>query len=181
MTKISGQKKLPKSASKFANKNSGDRVLSEQFLTVTLDNEQQALLPTRQLLEIVNVDLSQITAIAGIAPYVMGVYNWRGDVIWVVDLASMLGYKPLYAQEYGQRKFQDKCHVIFLRSQDTAIGFAVSRVGQMIRCDPSTIQTSALTFANPMMMQACQGYWLMDDRETFLVLNGDAIAQIVQA
>ena len=59
---------------------------TEQFLTFSLgQDQQQALLPTSQLLEIVRVNLSQITPIAGIAPYVMGVYNWRGDVIWVID------------------------------------------------------------------------------------------------
>ena len=149
----------------------------EQFLSFYLES-QQALLPTQQLLEIVKVSLSQITAIAGLAPSVMGIYNWRGDVIWVVDLASLLGYKPIYAQQYEQEKIQDKCHIIFLRSQDNVIGFAVPRVGQMVKCDISTIQTSALTFANPAMMQACRGYWLSGSEETFLVLDGDAIAEI---
>jgi positive phototaxis protein PixI len=152
----------------------------DQFLTFALAPEQQALLPTQQLLEIVKVNLSQLTAIAGISTSVMGVYNWRGDVIWVVDLASMLGYKPLYAQEYAQGKFQDKCHIIFVRSQDHVLGFAVSQVGQMIRCDTATIQTSGFSFTNPAMMKACRGYWLNGSNETFLVLDGDAIAQIAQ-
>jgi positive phototaxis protein PixI len=152
---------------------------TEQFLTFSLgQDEQQALLATSQLLEIVRVNLSQITPIAGIAPYVMGVYNWRGDVIWVIDLASMLGYKPLYAQE--QSKFQDKCNVIFLRTQDMVIGLAVSQVGQMIKCDISKIQTTGLTFTNPVMHQACRGYWLTANSDTFLVLDGNAIAQATQ-
>lgn len=152
----------------------------EQFLSFSLTSDQQALIATRQLLEIVKIDLSQITAIAGLAPSVMGIYNWRGDVIWVVDLASLLGHQPLYAQTYEYEKFQDKCHVIFLRSQDNVIGFAVSEVGQMIKCDLAAIQTSAIAFANPVMMQVCKGYWLRGADETFLVLDGEAIAQALQ-
>nr|WP_277873864.1 chemotaxis protein CheW [Pseudanabaena sp. FACHB-1998] len=149
-------------------------------LTNSPTNTQKALLPTKQLLEIVNVNLTQITAIAGLAsPSVMGIYNWRGDVIWVVDLASMLGDKPLYAQEYNLGNFQDKCHIIFLRSQDTVLGFAVAKVWQMVRCEPSSIQPANLGFANQAAMQACRGYWLSDKNETFLVLDGNAIAQIV--
>lgn len=155
------------------------QITTEQLLSFSLEREQQALLPTHQLLEIVKVDLSQITAIAGLDKSIMGIYNWRGDVIWVVDLASLLGCKPLYAQGYAQEKFQDKCHIIFLRSQDNVIGLAVSHIGQMMRCDVAKIQTSALTFGNPEMMQVCQGYWLSGDEETFLVLDGDAIAQII--
>ena len=155
-----------------------ETLTTEQFLTFSLGQDQQALLPTSQLLEIVKVYLSQITAIAGIAPYVMGVYNWRGDVIWIIDLASMLGYKPLYAQE--QAKFQDKCHVIFLRTQDTVIGLAVSQVGQMLKCDIAKIQTTGLVFTNPVMKEACRGYWLGGISDTFLVLDGNAIAQSTQ-
>lgn len=156
-----------------------ETLTTEQFLTFSLaQDQQQGLLPTSQLLEIVKVNLSQITPIAGIAPYVMGVYNWRGDVIWVIDLASMLGYKPLYAQD--QSKFQDKCHIIFLRIQDAVIGLAVSQVGQMIKCDISKIQTSGLAFANPVMQKACRGYWLSGSRDTFLVFDGEAIAQSAQ-
>lgn len=155
---------------------------AEQFLAFSITSNQKALLPTRQLLEIVNVNLTQITAIAGLSsPSVMGIYNWRGDVIWVVDLASMLGYKPLYAQEYNLGNFQDKCHIIFLRSQDTVLGFAVAKVWQMVRCDASTIQTTNLGFANQAAMQACRGYWLSDKNETFLVLDGNAIAQVVRS
>jgi len=154
------------------------QIKTAQFLSFYLESDQQALLPTDQLLEIVKVNLSQITAIAGLAPSIMGIYNWRGDVIWVVDLASLLGYKPLYAQQYAQEKLRDKCHIVFLRSQDNVIGFAVQHVGQIVKCDISTIQTSALTFANLAMMQACRGYWLSGSEETFLVLDGDAIAEI---
>ncbi|MEY3301687.1 MAG: chemotaxis protein CheW [Pseudanabaena sp.] len=152
---------------------------TEQFLSFPLEPEQQALLPTHQLLEIVKASLSQITAIAGLDKSVMGIYNWRGDAIWVVDLASLLGYKPLYAQDHEQEKLQDKCHIIFMRSQDNVIGFAVSHVGQMLKCETSKIQTSALIFPNSVMMQVCRGYWLSSINETFLVLDGDAIAQII--
>ena len=147
----------------------------EQFLSFSLGQDQQALLPTSQLIEIVKVSLSQITPIAGTAPYVMGVYNWRGDVIWVMDLASMLGYRPLYAQEQG--KFLDKCHVIFLRIQDRVIGLVVSQVGQMIKCDIAKIQTTGLAFTNPVMKEVCRGYWLGESSNTFLVLDGKAIAK----
>lgn len=51
---------------------------TEQFLSFPLEPEQQALLPTHQLLEIVKASLSQITAIAGLDKSVMGIYNWRG-------------------------------------------------------------------------------------------------------
>ena len=150
---------------------------TEQFLTFSLSLEQQALLPTQQLLEIVKVNLSQITAIAGLEPYVMGIYNWRGDVIWVVDLASMLGFTPIYAQEDDRGGFQDRCHIIFLRSQDMTIGFAVPQVGQMVKIDTTKIQASAIAFKYESLADICSGYWLNANNQMLLVLDGVAIIQ----
>ncbi|MBD2187168.1 chemotaxis protein CheW [Pseudanabaena mucicola] len=153
---------------------------NDQFLTFTLASDQQGLLPTSQLLEIVRVDLSEITAIAGLSPSVMGIYNWRGDVTWVVDLASLLGYAPLYTQAYRLKKFQDKCHVLFLKSQDMVIGIAVQQVGQVMKCDSSKLQKSGISFSNPILADVCHGYWLNPDNEALLVLDGHAIMRNVQ-
>ncbi len=153
--------------------------LTDQFLTFALAPDQQALLPTHQMLEIVNVSLSQITPISGLSPSVMGIYNWRGDAIWIVDLASLLGYTPLYSQEYDLGKFQDRCHVLFLRSQDMIVGFAVHHVGQMVRCDTTKIQSLALSNSNTVLSEVCSGYWLSGNNETLLVLDGGGIMQVV--
>ena len=153
---------------------------TDLFLTFSLESEQKALLPTHQLLEIVKVRLSQITAIAGLAPSVMGIYNWRGDVVWIVDLASLLGYTPLYAQDHSSRKFQDSYHILFLRSQEMIVGFAVHHVGQMVRCDPAKIQSSALAFRNAILAEVSAGYWLDARNEALLVLDGKALVQNVQ-
>ncbi len=159
----------------------GQKVLAQlttdQFLTFSLAPDQQAILLTQHLLEIVSVNLSKITAIAGLDSYVMGIYNWRGDVIWVVDLASMLGYTPLYAQENNSGKFQDRCHIIFLRSQDMIIGFAVHHVGQMVKVETTKIQPAAIAFRNAALSEVCSGYWLNSLNETLLVLDGVAIIE----
>ncbi|PZU94056.1 MAG: hypothetical protein DCE90_15615 [Pseudanabaena sp.] len=155
--------------------------VTEQFLTFSLANDQQALLPTTQLLEIVQIDLTQITAISGLpSPSVMGIYNWRGEIVWVIDLASMLGCKPLYAQALDLGRFQDNCSVIFLRSLNSVIGFAVSQVGQLIRINSSAIETSGLTLS-PVMAQVCQGSWLNSRDESLLVLDGNALIEIVHS
>ncbi|MEE3716098.1 chemotaxis protein CheW [Tumidithrix elongata RA019] len=161
---------------------------SEQFLTFSVSPTQKVMLATRQLVEILNLSLGQITAIADVAPTVMGVCNWRGEVLWVVDLAYLMGFEPIYRSGYTQTN----CSVILVRqnasqreSQGIAIGLAVTQVGQMLWCESEQILPAPATIANSGMGKFLRGYWLnetgwLEGSETLLVLNGDALVRAFQ-
>ncbi|CAN1212477.1 chemotaxis protein CheW [Tumidithrix helvetica PCC 7403] len=157
------------------------KINTEQFLTFSVSPTQKVMLATKQLVEILNLSLGQITAIADVAPTVMGVCNWRGEVLWVVDLAYLMGFEPLYRSGYTQTN----CSVILVRSQGMAIGLAVTQVGQMLWCESEQILPAPATFANSGMGKFLRGYWLNETgwhegSETLLVLNGDALVRAFQ-
>lgn len=72
--------------------------VGEQFLRLYLDSETGALLPITQLTEVLNVPCSQVMPIPHMHSWMMGVYNWRGEILWLVDLAHLVGITPLYQQ-----------------------------------------------------------------------------------
>ena len=72
--------------------------IGEQFLRLYLDGETGALLPISQLTEVLNVSYSQVMPIPHMYPWIMGVYNWRGEILWLVDLANLVGITPMYQQ-----------------------------------------------------------------------------------
>ena len=41
--------------------------------------------------EIINMQLDLVVPIPHLPPAVIGVYNWRGEILWVVDLSRLLG------------------------------------------------------------------------------------------
>ncbi len=40
--------------------------------------------------------IKEIVPIPHMPPWVMGVHNWRGEILWMVDLGHLLGLTPLY-------------------------------------------------------------------------------------
>jgi positive phototaxis protein PixI len=155
------------------------RANTEQFLTFSVSPTQKVMLPTRQLVEILNLSLGQITSIADVSPTIMGVCNWRGEVLWVVDLASLTGFEPLY-RNYSQ----SNTNVILARSQGLTIGLAVSQIGQMLWCDLDRIMPAPASFSSAGMSKFLRGYWLNQTsdgkNETYLILNADAIVTAFQ-
>jgi Chemotaxis signal transduction protein len=69
-----------------------------RFLQFAL-GEYQLLFPLEKLQEIFSLNLSQVTAVPELASYVMGIYNWRGNLAWLIDLQELLTGTPTIWKE----------------------------------------------------------------------------------
>jgi positive phototaxis protein PixI len=47
-------------------------------------------LPTASAIEILQISVDRIVPIPHLPPAVLGIHNWRGEMLWVADLANML-------------------------------------------------------------------------------------------
>lgn len=139
--------------------------MAEQFLTLILP-EQRVMLPAQQLLEVLSLSSDRLSPIPDTPSYAMGVTNWRGEVLWVVDLSALMGLEPLYRQPLRLRKFP----VVIVSHPTTPIGLAVVEVGKMVRCDAQEFRSDA-----PELVKFGEGAWISPDREVVLVLSGDRL------
>jgi positive phototaxis protein PixI len=152
-------------------------IATEQFLSFNLTSTIQAMLPTQQLTEILNLSFNQIVPIPDMAAQIMGVCNWRGEVLWLVDLGYLLGSEPLCSRGYQQ----STCKAIVVQHQGHALGLVVHQVKQIIWCDLTQVQSLPKTPFSPELSTCLQGYWLTPHNETLLVLDGDVIVDFFRS
>jgi positive phototaxis protein PixI len=143
----------------------------QQFLRLQLPGNVQAMVQTQQLTEILSLNISQVVPIADTNPAMMGVSNWRGEVLWLLDLGCWLGLEPLYQHSLRLGKL----NVVIIHHQGKNLGLGVDQVEQMIWCDPSQIQPSLEPDLSPALAACLQGYWSVLGEDAVLVLNGDDI------
>ena len=143
----------------------------ESFLRFYLLSDLSILLSVYQLAEILTLSLGQIVPMFEMPPWVMGVYNWRGEVLWIIDLNHFLGLTPWYQQP----DYNSKHTVVVLKSylqtnsstatKEAVLGLVVNRVEDMVFCDPESIQppSDPLLFdrvaAMPEIQPFLRGYW----------------------
>ena len=116
----------------------------ESFLRFYLLSNLPVLLSVNQLAEILTLSLGQIVPMFEMPDWVMGVYNWRGEVLWMIDLNHFLGLTPWYQQS----DYSSKHTVVVLKSQsqtgdaqkEAVLGLVVNRVEDMVFCPPESIQ-----------------------------------------
>jgi positive phototaxis protein PixI len=160
----------------------------EQFLQVTVNGDLPLLLPGTNLVEIMKLTINEVVPMFEMAPWVMGIYNWRGDMLWVADLGHFLGFVPWY----HQAKATTRHTVVVIKppysatqpsaDQQPMVGLVVSTVEAMVTyptaaLQPLPNQISSLSAAQigPDLLPFLQGCCPTSSGQPRLVLDGTAV------
>lgn len=155
-----------------------ERAEQIQYLRFHLKPDTNAMLPVAQLTEVLSIPLGQIVPIPHLPAWVMGVYNWRGEILWTVDLGHLLGFTPWYQQ--AMTSSHHRAIVLHSaqgtkRDQGKMLGLVVSRVEDIEWCDPAQIQSPPASAVTASLAPFLRGYWLKDNSEMLVTLDGEAI------
>ncbi len=145
-----------------------------QYLSFFLTEEIQAMLPTEDLGEIIKIDPSNIVPIFDLSPAIMGVYNHRGEVLWVVDLASLLDLEPLYQQNYYH-----SYNVLLIDCGKEVLGLAVRKVGHLVLCKTGQIRRTLGPDLSPKLLSCMLGEKRTAQGETIFALDSERAIQLL--
>lgn len=154
----------------------------QQFLKFYLEPDTKIMLPIEQITEVLKINLAQIIPVPEMPTWVMGVHNWRGEILWMIDLGSLIGLNTWYEQENPNLNIiaivlstQNTEQIQEQQSEKTSIGLIITRVEDIEWCNPDLIQSPPGTAINSEIAPFLRGYWLREDGEMILTLDGNAI------
>jgi positive phototaxis protein PixI len=166
----------------------------QQFLRFSIQPGLMALIEIDRVMELVNIPISRVVPMPHLPPAVRGVYNWRGDILWIVDLAVLLG-----GGREVSRKYRSLQPIVILSSMaavdrpdrnapqmpsapamldyqaDTAIGVIVEEIVEIEWCDLELISSNLPANLDPELAKWMRGIWESPTGENFLVLDAAAI------
>jgi positive phototaxis protein PixI len=152
----------------------------QQFLRLSLTPQNVFLLPVQQLIEVLAVPINQVVPIPHMSPEVTGIYNWRGEILWVIDLGHLLELAPWYKQTVSLSTFtlvvlqigNSKKTTNFTEKKN--LGLIVSKVEGIESFGPKSIQPIPSSEISD-LTQLLQGYYAKSDNEMLKILDGQAI------
>lgn len=165
---------LPLSATAFSEDN------SEKFLLFELRTQQKALLPLVQLAEALKIPVGQIIPIPHMPIWTMGVYNWRGKILWMVDLGKLLGFNAWSQQNIN---FSNYTAVVVRANLDKNatveeqqfLGLVINRVEDLAKDISGQIKSPLLAASNSQLRPFLRGYWSLSEAEKIPILESEAI------
>jgi positive phototaxis protein PixI len=160
---------------------SDTRAIYEQFLRFFLEPETTMILPVNQVIEVLTIPLGKIIPLPHMPNWVMGIYNWRGEILWMVDLGYLVGLTPWYQQELyssNHRALVLKAHsgnAELGEQTSETLGLVVSKIEDMEWCNPNEIQSPPFSAVTPELAPFLRGYWIKANGELLIAIDGDAI------
>ncbi|NER81224.1 MAG: chemotaxis protein CheW [Leptolyngbya sp. SIO1D8] len=155
-----------------------------QFLKLALEVKTPVLLSVLNLVEILTIATNQVVPVFQLPPWVMGVYNWRGDILWVVDLNHLIGCAPWYRQE----NYASKHTVVVLKGQskkglyasgELVLGLAVNRVDDMVICEPELIKAIEKLEIPDTINSFLKGSLTEENGKYYWVLDGEKVLSVM--
>jgi positive phototaxis protein PixI len=150
---------------------------SEQFLRLHLALDTTVLLPVQQLAEVLTISTSQVVPISHMPTWVMGVYNWRGEILWMVDLGHLCGLTPWYQQPSNVAMYPavvlqvSSTATSSVAASSQALGLIVNRVEEIEWCNPNQIQPLSTSTVVSILAPFLRGYWWKSNDQTLAVLD----------
>ena len=135
----------------------------ELHLRFYLPSADEFALPATGIKEVMQQSPDRITAIPNASPLLLGTINLRGQVIWVADLGQFLGDSHLLNTDRGE------IPVIAIEDQETILGLAVDRLGEMQWLDLEQLQLSANV--PDLIAPYVQGEWESEENSVSKILR----------
>lgn len=145
--------------------------VGEKFLRFQLGEEGIALLPLNVIKQVMQVSVAEILTVPQMPSCVLGIYNWRGEMLWMVDIGKFMGFPNLATSGV------DNLMAIAIQIQEQYLGIVVSQINDIETHDLDRINMPSLGLFSPEILPYLQGYLIGENKEVLMVLNGEAIAQ----
>lgn len=154
----------------------------EQFLRFRLEPDTKVMLPIEQITEVLKIAVGNIVPIPEMPAWVMGVYNWRGEILWMLDLGHLMGLNSWYETGINATNYtalvlsKDNSKTTKAKStQRTSLGLIITQVEDIEWCNRDVIQSPPASAISTELAPFLQGYWLKPNGETVWSINGLAI------
>lgn len=127
--------------------------VGQRFLRFQIGEEDTALISVNAVKEVLSVSGKKMLPVPDVASSVLGIHNWRGEMLWVVDLNDLLGFSSLWEIE----DIEANINIVVLQANNEEIGIAVRQVETIEQHDWQQLQPPEGLFP-PHILSYVQGY-----------------------
>lgn len=151
---------------RLPNPNPNKKNLGDAYLKFQFGQQTPAVLSMSRAQEVVVLPVGRLTPMPNMPACVMGLLNRRSRVLWVIDLARMLGLPPIEinVQHYN---------LVIISNGSATFGLIVQAVEGVVRLTPDSIQ-SPLGHLSSSLVAYLRGC-VLQEQEILLVLDAEAI------
>lgn len=146
----------------------------QKLLSFKLGEKDVAGIALESIVEVFPFSLKEILPVPEVPECVLGLYNWRGEMLWWVDLEHMLGMSPLTTT--GSSSVSSHMAMV-IQVQEKTLGLLIRQLLDIELVDLRQIKTPTPGLFPSTVLPFLAGYFLDENQETLISFDPVAIVE----
>jgi positive phototaxis protein PixI len=142
----------------------------QKFLRFRLDQTQSMLLAVESIAAVQTIAIADILPVPQMNACILGMSNWRGESLWLVDLAQQLGVQT----RLNRLQRLTTLSAIVVHLNGNALGLVIPEIYEIEEYNPKTLLEPSADLQTSSIFPFIKGYFKHDRS---LVLDGLAVLQ----
>ncbi len=130
-----------------------------------------ALLDAEIVTEVIAISPDDILPVPQMFYCVLGIYGWRSEMLWIVDLENLLGYPPPLDQNNPHQELL----VMVVQVQGQSIGLVVSGIDNLIEHNLSKFKSSSAEIFSEDILPFLHGYFTDSNNDIIMLIDAEEI------
>lgn len=143
----------------------------QKFLTFHLGDKDTAVISLSNITEVLQVSPLEICGVPQMPSCVAGIYNWRGEMLWLIDIESMLGYESL-AKSHN---ITSKMMAVVVRKEGKYLGLLVRQLMDIESFDIDSLKPVNLDLFSREIASLLEGYFIDGNEQMIISLDAKSI------
>ena len=143
----------------------------QKYLSFNLGATDTAVIQLEDIIEVIPISFTEICSVPQMHNCILGIYNWRGEMLWVIDLEQMLGYTAITQEAH----LISKMMVIIVQAQGKSLGLLVRKLIDIHWLDTDFMKSPESELFKSEVIPVLRGYFINDSEEMIINLDANAI------
>ena len=143
----------------------------QKFLSFNLGEVDTAVILLEDIIEVVPISLTEICSVPQMHSCILGIYNWRGEMLWLIDLEEMLGYTSIT----HETDLISKMMAIIVQAEGKSLGLLVRKLIDICWLDNDLIKLPDSQLFKSDMIPILNGYFINDSEDIIINLDAQSI------
>lgn len=158
-----------------------NEIQKQKFLQFKLGQREQSgnfnsqgdisLLDAALVTEVITISSEDILPVPQMFYCVLGIYSWRSEMLWIVDLENLLGYPPPLIPETNQPEL----FVMVIQFQGQSIGLVVSGIDNLVEYSLEKFKPASTELFSEDLMPFLRGYFSTSENGIVMLIDAAEI------
>ncbi|MDJ0725409.1 MAG: chemotaxis protein CheW [Prochloraceae cyanobacterium] len=144
----------------------------QKFLQFQLNSQTRVLLPAERVTEILKIAETEILPIPEMGDRVMGIYSWRTEMLWIIDLRHLFGSAEEMDTSELKRLY---LMTIVIEFNGHFLGFCVYEINDILELNCQDMHLECQDLFSEELLPFIAGYFIDRERQLLTLLKLSAL------